>query len=32
VQWHPEAGDKRELFEAFCRAASGWRAASKLRQ
>lgn len=25
VQWHPEAGDKRELFEAFCRAAAGWR-------
>jgi putative glutamine amidotransferase len=23
VQWHPEAGDKRELFEAFCRAARG---------
>jgi putative glutamine amidotransferase len=25
VQWHPEAGDKRELFEAFCRAAAEWR-------
>jgi putative glutamine amidotransferase len=24
VQWHPEAGDKRELFEAFCRAAGQW--------
>jgi putative glutamine amidotransferase len=32
VQWHPEAGDKRELFHAFCRAAAGWRAAAKLRQ
>jgi len=25
VQWHPEAGDKRELFEAFCRAVGEWR-------
>jgi putative glutamine amidotransferase len=25
VQWHPEAGDKRDLFEAFCRAAAAWR-------
>jgi putative glutamine amidotransferase len=24
VQWHPEAGDKRELFHAFCRAAEEW--------
>jgi putative glutamine amidotransferase len=23
VQWHPEAGDKRELFEAFAEAAAG---------
>jgi putative glutamine amidotransferase len=22
VQWHPEAGDKRELFEAFAKAAA----------
>jgi putative glutamine amidotransferase len=27
VQWHPEAGDKRELFEAFCRAAAQSREA-----
>lgn len=32
VQWHPEAGDKRELFEAFCRAAALWRERSKLQQ
>jgi putative glutamine amidotransferase len=25
VQWHPEAGDKRELFHAFSRAAAAWR-------
>jgi putative glutamine amidotransferase len=25
VQWHPEAGDKRELFHAFARAARGAR-------
>jgi putative glutamine amidotransferase len=25
VQWHPEAGDKRELFEAFAEAARAWR-------
>jgi putative glutamine amidotransferase len=24
VQWHPEAGDKYELFEAFCGAAAEW--------
>jgi putative glutamine amidotransferase len=29
VQWHPEAGDKRELFEAFARAAAGWRVAEQ---
>jgi putative glutamine amidotransferase len=32
VQWHPEAGDKRELFEAFCRAAGEWREALELQQ
>jgi putative glutamine amidotransferase len=32
VQWHPEAGDKRELFDAFCRAAADWRAALELQQ
>ena len=32
VQWHPEAGDKRELFVAFCRAAGEWRGALELRQ
>ena len=25
VQWHPEAGERRELFHAFCRAAAEWR-------
>ena len=25
VQWHPEAGDRRELFEAFAEAARAWR-------
>jgi putative glutamine amidotransferase len=32
VQWHPEAGDKRELFHAFSRAAREWRAALELQQ
>ncbi|MEA2420528.1 MAG: putative glutamine amidotransferase [Thermoleophilaceae bacterium] len=32
VQWHPEAGDKGELFAAFCRAAARWREALELRQ
>ena len=32
VQWHPEAGDKRDLFVAFCRAAAEWRAALELQQ
>jgi len=31
VQWHPEAGDKRELFVAFCRAAGAWREALELQ-
>jgi putative glutamine amidotransferase len=25
VQWHPEAGDRLDLFRAFCRAAAEWR-------
>jgi putative glutamine amidotransferase len=32
VQWHPEAGDRRELFQAFCSAAGEWRLPGKLRQ
>jgi putative glutamine amidotransferase len=32
VQWHPEAGDRRELFEAFRRAAAGWRERRELQQ
>ena len=27
VQWHPEAGDRLDLFRAFCRAAGEWREA-----
>jgi putative glutamine amidotransferase len=29
VQWHPEAGDKRELFDAFCRAAEDYAALAR---
>ena len=29
VQWHPEAGDKRELFEAFCDAARAYAGAPR---
>jgi putative glutamine amidotransferase len=32
VQWHPEAGEQRELFVAFCRAAAEWREALELQQ
>jgi putative glutamine amidotransferase len=32
VQWHPEAGERRELFVAFSSAAAGWREALELRQ
>ena len=31
VQWHPEAGERRELFVAFCRAAAEWREALELQ-
>jgi putative glutamine amidotransferase len=29
VQWHPEAGDKRELFEAFAEAARAYAGAPR---
>jgi putative glutamine amidotransferase len=29
VQWHPEASDKRALFDSFAEAASEWRAAAR---
>ena len=31
VQWHPEAGDKRQLFEAFTEAAAQWAGSAALR-
>jgi len=31
VQWHPEAGDRYELFHAFCRAAGDYARALKLQ-
>jgi putative glutamine amidotransferase len=31
VQWHPEAGDKRQLFEAFAEAAAQWAGSAALR-
>lgn len=31
VQWHPEAGDKRQLFNAFAQAAAQWAGSAALR-
>jgi putative glutamine amidotransferase len=31
VQWHPEAGDKRQLFEAFTEAAAQWAGSAAVR-
>lgn len=31
VQWHPEAGDKRQLFQAFTEAAAQWAGSAALR-
>jgi putative glutamine amidotransferase len=31
VQWHPEAGDKRQLFSAFAEAAAQWAGSAALR-
>lgn len=31
VQWHPEAGDKRQLFNAFAEAAAQWAGSAALR-
>ena len=31
VQWHPEAGDKRQLFNAFADAAAQWAGSAALR-
>jgi putative glutamine amidotransferase len=31
VQWHPEAGDKRQLFQAFAEAAAQWAGSAALR-
>ena len=31
VQWHPEAGDKRQLFTAFAEAAAQWASSAALR-
>jgi putative glutamine amidotransferase len=31
VQWHPEAGDKRQLFKAFTEAAAQWAGSAALR-